>query len=62
MQPLKVRAPPADISDTHKSMTEISNIEASPREYQDGVSTLRVCYVLVVDFSPFLVGRNENPG
>lgn len=44
MQSLKVRASPTDISDTQKSMTEISNTEASSRRYQDDVSTLRVCH------------------
>lgn len=58
MQPLKVRAPPADISDTHKSMTEISNIETSWRGCQDDVSTFRVC--LRVDSSPVLVIRKQS--
>lgn len=62
MQPLKVRAPLADIYDTHKSMAEISNIEASTERYQHDVSTLRVCHG--VDFAPVLVVRKEivNPG
>lgn len=63
MQPLKVRAPPADISDTQKSMTEVSNIETSSKGYRDDVSTLRVRHR--IDFSsPVLVARNkaQKPG
>lgn len=42
MQPLKVGARPANITDTQKSMTQISNIESNSKSYQDDVSTLRV--------------------
>lgn len=58
MQPLKIRAPPADMSDTQKSMTEISNIETTSRRYQDDVNTLRVC--LGVDFCRVLVVRKQS--
>lgn len=58
MQPLKVRVPPADISDTQKSMAEVSNIETSSNRCRDDVSTLRVRHR--IDFSSaVLVTRNK---
>lgn len=58
MHPLKARAPPADISDTQKSMTEVSNIETSSRGYRDDVSTLRVRHRIEFSY-PVLVARNK---
>lgn len=57
IQPLKVRASPTDISDTQKSMTEISNIEASSRKYRDDVSTLRVCHGVAFSSAVLVVGK-----
>lgn len=42
MQPLKARVPPPLVTDTQKSMMEVSNVDSIPRMSQDGISTLRV--------------------